>query len=147
MMINKDRISKNKLDIINISDQIEGLVREEREIFLADTRNIHSLKYLLIEAVEAIVDTCQHILARSRGIPCEGYVDCIVKAGQEGVISSSLANKLRRLSDLRNSMIHRYWIIDDSELYLQTAANKGDFRKFVQETDDFIWGLTISEED
>jgi uncharacterized protein YutE (UPF0331/DUF86 family) len=43
-------------------------------------------KYLLIAAVEAIADLCQHLLARTEGSACEGYVDCIAKAGAEGFI-------------------------------------------------------------
>lgn len=141
MMIDQDRISKNKLDLISVFNQIESLVKQEEAIFLADSRNSQSLKYLLIETVEAIVDTCQHILAKAKGIPCEGYVDCIVKAGKEGIISSSLAAKLRKLADLRNSLIHRYWIIDDTPLYNQTVANKGDLKEFVREIDNYLVSL------
>lgn len=141
MMIDQDRISKNKLDLISVFNQIESLVKQEEAIFLADSRNSQSLKYLLIETVEAIVDTCQHILAKAKGIPCEGYVDCIVKAGKEGIISSSLAAKLRKLANLRNSLIHRYWIIDDTQLYNQTVANKGDLKEFVREIDNYLVSL------
>ncbi|MEW5767998.1 MAG: DUF86 domain-containing protein [bacterium] len=141
MMIDQDRISKNKLDIISVSDQMEGLVKQAEAVFLADSRNSQALKYLLIEAVEAMVDTCQHILAKTKGIACEGYVDCLVKAGQEGLISLSLTNKLRRLANLRNSLIHRYWIIDEAQLYHQTAAHKADLREFVREIDNYLVSL------
>lgn len=145
MGIDKDRIAKNKLDISSIFNQIETLVKQDKKIFLADARNSQSLKYLLIEVVEAMVDTCQHILAKKKGIPCEGYVDCIVKAGREGIIPLSLAHKLRRLADLRNSLIHRYWIINDADLYNQTVDNKEDLNEFVQEIDKFIASFSNSD--
>ena len=79
-----------------------------KETFLPDYRNPLALKYLLIEAVEAITEICQHILARAKGASCSGYIDCIVKAGENGLITPTLANKLRRLADLRNSLIPNF---------------------------------------
>ena len=142
MVLDKDRISKNKADILSVQSQIQEVVGIDREPFLLDKRNPLSLKYLLIEAVEAITEICQHILARTKGVSCSGYVDCIVKAGENGIITPLLSNKLRRLADLRNSLIHRYWIINDEELYNICKANLGDFSDFVTQTDDFIRKLS-----
>ncbi len=117
-MLDRDRLAKNKTDILTVKSQIEEIIAMGEETFLLDKRNPLSLKYLLIEAVEAIIDACQHILAKTKGIACNGYVDCIVKAGDNGIIKPELCNKLRRLADLRNSLIHRYWIINDEELFV-----------------------------
>ena len=138
MTISKDRLQKNKLDIINIFTKIEKLISQGKREFLLDERNSQSTKYLLIEAVEAIVDTCQHLLAKLKGVPCEGYIDCITKAGREGLIPKTLAKNLRRLADLRNSLIHRYWIIDDKQLYDQTKKNKADFTNFANLIDKYL---------
>ncbi|HBA27075.1 MAG TPA: hypothetical protein DCY98_06770 [Nitrospinae bacterium] len=144
-MINKERIAKAKADILNVFQKIEEIISIEKSDFLADSKSPLALKYLLIEAVEAITEMCQHLLARAKGIPCEGYVDCIVKTGREGIITASLANKLRRLADLRNSFIHRYWIINDDQLYTQTIENKGDLIDFVNQIDAFIAAMENKE--
>lgn len=133
-----DRINKAKGDLIAVYSQMNTLLAPGKEEFLADTRNSLALKYLLIETVEAIADICQHLLAKTKGIPCEGYVDCAIKAGREGLIHAELANKLRRLADLRNSLIHRYWIIDDEMLYDQSAENKEDIVDFVSQIELFL---------
>ncbi|MBI4842724.1 MAG: DUF86 domain-containing protein [Nitrospirae bacterium] len=125
-MLDKDRIAKNKTDILNIKSQIDELIACDKESFLSDKRNSLSLKYLLIEGVEAIADLCQHILAKTKGLACDGYIDCIIKAGDNGIIKPVLANKLRRLADLRNSLIHRYWIINDDELFSACRENIDD---------------------
>lgn len=137
-MIDVDRINKAKVDLVSVYGQINTLLKPGKEAFLSDPKGPLALKYLLIEAVEAIADICQHLLAKTKGIPCEGYVDCIMKAGMEAIIKPDLANKLRRLADLRNSLIHRYWIIDDEQLYLQTAGNKEDLIAFVDQIDDIL---------
>jgi len=43
-------------------------------VFLSDRKNSLALKYLLIQAVEAIVDVCQHLLAKTKGVVCSGEV-------------------------------------------------------------------------
>lgn len=142
--LNLERIAKNKADILAAKQDMVSLVDLDREEFLSEKKNIHSLKYLLIQTVEAIADTCQHTLSKLKGLPCEGYVDCIVKAGENQVISKGLADKLKRLADLRNILIHRYWVINDEELYKQAQKNIGDFEDFVGQIDELI--LKIAEQ-
>ncbi len=139
-MLDRDRIAKDKTDLLNVKAQIEDITAADKELFLSDKRNSLSLKYLLIEAVEAISDVCQHILAKTKGLACEGYIDCIVKAGDNGVITPDLSNKLRRLADLRNSLIHRYWIIHDEELFTICKDNIKDLEDFVVQIDNFVGG-------
>lgn len=139
-MLDQDRIAKNKTDILNIKSQIGDIVAVNKAAFLLDQRNSLALKYLLVEAVEAITDVCQHILAKIKGLACDGYVDCIVKAGDNGIITPALSNKLRRLADLRDSLIHRYWVINDEELYTKSKENISDLEDFVNQIDGFIAG-------
>ncbi len=139
--VDMDRILKAKMDLVRVSDQIDQLFGNGVKDYLSDPRNALSLKYLLIEAVEAMVDICQHLLAKAKGMVCEGYVDCLVKAGEAGIITITLAQKLRKLADLRNILIHRYWVVDDEKVYTQTMKNKQNLRKFIDQTDGFINSL------
>jgi uncharacterized protein YutE (UPF0331/DUF86 family) len=127
---NGDRITKGIADILEAKAEMEKLLSAGKESFLADKKSALALRYLLIEAVEAITDVCQHLLAKNKGVACNGYVDCIVKAGEHGIIQAALAGKLRKLADLRNNLIHRYWIINDDELFVQCGANLDDFTAF-----------------
>lgn len=137
-MQNGDRVSKGIADIMEAKAEIGKLISVGKDAFLSDKKNSLALKYLLIEAVEAITDVCQHLLAKTKGVACSGYVDCIVKAGEQGIIKADLANKLRRLADLRNSLIHRYWIINDEELFTQCTANVNDLSDFSGQINVFI---------
>jgi len=139
--VDRDRLLKAKMDLLRVSDQIDLLFGSGIKDYHSDPRNALSLKYLLIEAVEAIADICQHLLAKAKGIVCEGYVDCIVKAGETGIIAVSLAQRLRKLADLRNILIHRYWVVDDKKIYTQTVDNKKYLREFVDQTDGFVASL------
>jgi uncharacterized protein YutE (UPF0331/DUF86 family) len=137
-VFDENRLAKNKRDLLDARSRIQSLTAPDKDTFLADPRNALSVKYLLVEAVEAMSDTCQHLLGKSKGMACEGYVDCIVKAGEQGIISGALSSKLRRLADLRNHLVHRYWIIDDSELYRLCRENLRDLQEFADEVDRFL---------
>ncbi|HHE04642.1 MAG TPA: DUF86 domain-containing protein [candidate division WOR-3 bacterium] len=96
------------------------------------------LKYSIIEISEAMANILQHILANKRGIPVKEYVDTIVKAGKEGIISSELSSKLKPFFDFRNSIVHRYWIISNEKLLILVRENLSDFERFAEEIKTFI---------
>ncbi len=43
-----------------------------------------------------------------------------------------------RLFDFRNSMVHRYWIIDDEKLITNIEAGRDDFDQFAEELENYI---------
>ena len=137
-MLDRNRIAKNIADIAMARGEIERLVAVDQATFFSDSRNAFSVRYLIIQTVEAMTDICQHMLARTRGIPCDGYIDCIVKAGEHGIISVALAERLRRLAALRNILVHRYWSIDDARVYTETQANLSDLTTFIDEIEALV---------
>jgi len=134
----RDRIAKDIADIAMARGELERLIAVDQATFFSDSRNAFSVRYLIIQTVEAMTDICQHMLARTRGIPCDGYIDCIVKAGEHGIISVALAERLRRLAALRNILLHRYWSIDDARVYTETQANVSDLATFIDEIEALV---------
>lgn len=137
-MHDRDRIAKDIADIAMARGELERLIAVDQATFFSDSRNAFSVRYLIIQTVEAMTDICQHMLARTRGIPCDGYIDCIVKAGEHGIISVALAERLRRLAALRNILLHRYWNIDDARVYTETQANVSDLATFIDEIEALV---------
>lgn len=138
LVLDRSRIAKDIADIAMAKGEIERLVAVDQATFFSDSRNVFSVRYLIIQTVEAMTDLCQHMLARTRGIPCDGYIDCIVKAGEHGIISVALAERLRRLAALRNILVHRYWSIDDVRVYIETKANVSDLTTFSDEIEALV---------
>jgi uncharacterized protein YutE (UPF0331/DUF86 family) len=137
-VLDRNRIAKDIADMAMARREIERLVAVDQATFFSDSRNVFSVRYLLIQAVEAMTDLCQHMLARTRGLPCDGYIDCIVKAGEHGIISVALAERLRRLAALRNILVHRYWNIDDARVYVETKTNVSDLTTFIDEIEALV---------
>jgi uncharacterized protein YutE (UPF0331/DUF86 family) len=92
----------------------------------------------LIELAEAMSNTLQHVLAKQKGIAVSGYIDTIVKGRKEGIISEGLFQKLKPFLDFRNSLVHRYWIIDDEKLIANIEAGRDDFDQFAEELENYI---------
>jgi uncharacterized protein YutE (UPF0331/DUF86 family) len=136
--INIEKIKTLEKDILNSVSEIRSLIAKEEEIFIKERRDIYSLRYLLIEAVEAIANICNHILARMTGQVPKGYPDCFEKLSEAKIITGELGEKLSKAASLRNIIIHKYWEIDDRKVFKSARENIGDFEEFLRQINEFI---------
>jgi uncharacterized protein YutE (UPF0331/DUF86 family) len=124
-------IRKNSSELNQLIDQNE---------LRAESLPLKAAKYLLIELAEAMSNTIQHILAKEKGVAVSGYIDSVVKAHQHGLISADMFQRLKPFFDFRNSLIHRYWSIDDDRLIENIKNGRDDFDRFVEEIEAYLAG-------
>ena len=117
-------IRRNSLSLQELLDQNE---------IVPDSVPLKAAKYILIELAEAMSNTIQHILAKEMGTAASGYIDTVVKAHENGIISDDLFQRLKPFFDFRHSLIHRYWIIDDQRLISNVLSGRHDFDRFLEE--------------
>jgi uncharacterized protein YutE (UPF0331/DUF86 family) len=122
-------IRKNSSELSQLIDQNE---------LKAESLPLKAAKYLLIELAEAMSNTIQHILAKERGVAVSGYIDSVVKAHQHELISADMFQRLKPFFDFRNSLIHRYWSIDDDRLIENIKNGRDDFDRFVEEIEAYL---------
>ena len=122
-------IRKNSSELNQLIDQNE---------LRAKSLPLKAAKYLLIELAEAMSNTIQHILAKEKGVAVSGYIDSVVKAHQHGLISADMFQRLKPFFDFRNSLIHRYWSIDDDRLIENIKNGRDDFDRFVEEIEAYL---------
>ena len=122
-------IRRNSIALQQLIDQ-NGLIPESIPLKAA--------KYVLIELAEAMSNTIQHLLAKEKGIAVSGYIDAIVKAQEHGIVSDDLFHRLKPFFNFRNSLIHRYWVIDDNKLIENIRNGRDDFERFIDEIEIFI---------
>lgn len=60
-----------------------GLPEKE---FWQDERNLFTVKYLLLQAIEAIGSICVHVLAKKFQMPVSSYAACFAHLGSQGVL-------------------------------------------------------------
>ncbi len=85
--------------------------------FLADFRNTESAKYLLIVAIEAAIDICNHLAARIGNRAPQNYADCFSVLAEAGMIESELAGRLKRMARFRNLLVHLYWEVENERVF------------------------------
>ena len=136
MKIDPVRIQSYLSEIRRNSLALQELIAKNE--LVPDSVPLKAAKYILIELAEAMSNTIQHILAKEKGIPVSGYIDTVVKAHNNRIISDDLFQRLKPFFDFRNSLIHRYWTVDDRRLIANIQAGRGDFDRFVLQIEDFI---------
>lgn len=135
-----------RLDIKRIRQYLTEITRNSQELkkiadqgaLAPDSIELKAAKYLLIELAEAMSNCLQHILAKQKGIAVSGYIDTIAKGYKEGLLSEALFSKLKPFFDFRNSLVHRYWTVDDEKLIENIKAGLDDFEQFVDETETYL---------
>jgi uncharacterized protein YutE (UPF0331/DUF86 family) len=131
------------IDLLRIRDLLGSMAEAQtrlRELgqlplaeFLADYRNTESSKYLLIVAIEAAIDMCNHIVARQGGRAPQDYADCFTILTDLKVITADLTPRLKRMARFRNLLVHLYWKVDDRRVYEVIHQDLGDLDTFRQQ--------------
>ncbi|HID89047.1 MAG TPA: DUF86 domain-containing protein [Anaerolineae bacterium] len=128
--VDRDRVRTLLGRIAEAQEKAARLGKLSEEEFLGDFRNTESAKYLLIVAVEAALDLCQHLAARGGGRAPESYADCFTVLHEMGILPADLAESLRRMARLRNLLVHLYWEVDDRRVYYILQESLGDLTSF-----------------
>jgi uncharacterized protein YutE (UPF0331/DUF86 family) len=136
MRIDIKRLRQYLTEIIRNSQELKRIV--EQGALTPDSIELKAAKYLLIELAEAMSNCLQHLLAKQKGIAVSGYIDTIAKGYKEGILSEGLFQKLKPFFDFRNSLIHRYWTVNDEKLIENIKAGLNDFDQFVDETETYL---------
>ena len=136
MKIDRIKINRFLMEITKNSVDLKELIEGNR--LHVGSIEIKAAKYILIELAEGVSNILQHILAKEKGIPVSGYIDTIVKGHKFSIISEDLFTKLRPFLEFRNSLVHRYWIIDDTKLIQNLIDGHEDFVQFVDEIEKYL---------
>jgi uncharacterized protein YutE (UPF0331/DUF86 family) len=113
--------------------RLDELARLPEAEFLADYRNTESAKYLLIVAIEAAIDTCNHIVACRGGRAPADYADCFSILADLGAIEAALADHLKRMARFRNLLVHLYWQVDNQRVHQMMQSELGDLDSFCEQ--------------
>jgi len=135
-MINRVRIKKYLYEIKRNTSDLHTLI--DKNDLVPDSLALKAAKYILIELAEAMANTVQHILAKDKGVAVSGYVDTFIKGKKYNIISDNTFQRLKPFFDFRNSLIHRYWTIDDNLLITNIKNGVDHFDRFVQEIEAYL---------
>ena len=101
-----------------------------REAFLTDQDALDIACYLLLVANESALAMCYYVSAKRLHRVPEEYAECFCLLSNDGLIPSSLGERLQQMARFRNLLVHVYWKIDYGQVYDIIRGNLGDLRSF-----------------
>jgi len=134
-------IVRRKLAVIaeNLSalKTIENMSPEE---YVKGVLKRKATERLLQELIEAAVDINTHIIVQTVNTVPDGYFESFIMAGEKGIISADLAEKLAPSAGLRNRLVHEYDLLDHSLVLEAVKMAEKLYPKYIQEIETFISG-------
>jgi uncharacterized protein YutE (UPF0331/DUF86 family) len=91
-----------------------------------------SMRYLVIQLVEASASICVRVLISLYNESIESYAQCFYRVAAKGVIPGDLAHRLASAARLRNLLVHRYWAISDRRVYESVKEGLRDFENYIR---------------
>ena len=107
--------------------QLEQAADSDRR---ADAIWLPGIKYLFISAVEACIDTAQHICSSEAPTAPRDNGDAMRALAQQGILDPGTADRMRMAVGFRNVLVHEYVGVDDA-IVLNRLANLSDLEEFV----------------
>lgn len=139
MKADKERIKFLLYEVKENTLDLEKILKDYADAeIVSDKTTIKVIKYTLIELSEGISLVLQHILSKEYGQPVKGYIDTIKKAADLNIITNNLSQRLKPFFDFRNSLIHRYWIVENEKLIQNCREGYQDFYRFIEEIEGFM---------
>jgi len=115
-------------------DEYLGLLqiisRTPKENFLKDKILIGSAKYYLQVSIECCLDVANHIIASEKFRAPRDYADSFLVLQEQGIITSELGDRLRRMAKFRNRLVHLYGEIDNIYVYSYLQNDIKDTEEF-----------------
>lgn len=138
MNLDFEKIKKRISEIEESINEINKIVSINEYEFWKDKRNITSVKYYLLEAIEAVGGICVHIVAKKFGKGVNSLSECINILEEEEILNKELSSRLKKMIKFRNKLIHKYWDIDDKLVYEYAKNETDDFIDFIKEIKKFL---------
>ena len=101
--------------------------------FLADRRQQLLVERLLHLSVEAASDLLEHLLVQGSNSKPQTYADTFRLAGQHGLITADLAERLLPAAGLRNRLVHDYEAIDPGRVHAAMAIAQQDLQDLAEQ--------------
>jgi len=135
---------------VHVNESVEARVREIndalqllRNLVAKDFEELSayerlSVRYLVIQLVEAAASICMRVLLSVYNETAEGFPECFMRLGLKGVLPEALASKMASAARLRNLLVHRYWTIVDEKVYESVKKGLKDFEDFITHVRRFL---------
>lgn len=130
----RERLQRARQALRNLRE-LEGVPREE---FERSFRHHWLAERGLQLAIEALLDSGNHLLVAHFNVSPTDYEDVIAKLATQAVLSSPLSERLRGLGGFRNVLVHGYLDIDRSRVYEMLRDELDTLIQFADELEAYL---------
>ena len=119
-------------------NQLDGMLPDTRKEYLQDLMLRRACEKTVELAIECIISISSIIISDKKlGVP-DSEDDLIEIVKKAGIISASLAERLKQMKGFRNILVHKYGEIDDDMVYDYLTQEIKDFTLFEKKIKEFI---------
>lgn len=129
------KIVANRLDLVDrYLVTLRTIPFESIEQFLADERNPAAAESLLRRAIESLLDTARHLLAKGFGLGALQYREAARLAAEKALVQDEdLAAKFQQIAGFRIRLTHHYEEVANEELFRILSQHLQDLEDLREE--------------
>jgi uncharacterized protein YutE (UPF0331/DUF86 family) len=137
-MIDFDLV-RRKLSRMNMYlDKLRPLAAKNYREYCDDFYLKSSAERLVQLVVECATDINNHVVVETGNRPPEDYSVSFLRAADVGLISRSLADRLKGSAGMRNVLVHEYMEIDDSVVHRALPMTIEGFSEYLKQVEEFL---------
>lgn len=121
MPVNKDHLKQRINEVLEAKSELKRLTSKPYAKLSLEEK--YAIRYHIIVLAEALGSICIHIAIEDFKREPQSYSECFKIMKEKGICDC--AKDLIAITRLRNLLTHRYWTIDDDQVY---DSIKKDFK-------------------
>jgi len=133
MPVDVSQIKQRLTEVLEAKAELKKLTIKAYEKL--DMNEKYAIRYHVIVLAEALGNVCLHVAKEDLKREPLSYSECFKLLDEEG-ISDGCAKELTKLVRLRNLLTHRYWIIDDYQVYSSIKNDFSGVNSFLESVQD-----------
>jgi len=138
-VINSDFVGRRLREIEEALSYMKLILEKSEEEFTTSFESRLALKHLVLLTVESAASIALHIVSDKFKKRIESYGEAFEELSYNGVIKPETARGMAALARLRNLIMHRYWLVNDSRIYREAkASGMRLISKFVEEVREYV---------
>jgi uncharacterized protein YutE (UPF0331/DUF86 family) len=131
-------VQRKLVVIVENLKALEPIKNINKDEYVKDLYKRKAVERLLQELIEAAIDINIHIIVQTGNTVPDDYYESFIKAGELGIISVDLAEKLAPSAGLRNRLVHEYDRLEHSMVLEALRMANNLYSKYIKEIDDYI---------
>jgi uncharacterized protein YutE (UPF0331/DUF86 family) len=128
MPVNKDHLKQRINEILEAKSELKRLTSKLYNKMSQEEK--YAIRYHIIVLAESLGSICVQIATEDFKRTPQSYSECFKIIEEKGVCNC--AKDLTAIMRLRNLLTHRYWIIDDTQIYNSIKNNFKAIDKFLR---------------